>query len=356
MKKEMLIVSKDQFGYLVDSYKYCEQLSSEYNITYICFDRNLPKIENSDVNVVYIEFKKGMIYRFLFLVLEVNKILSTINFDVIFCIYFRLCFLLPLIRGKRKFLLDIRTGSVSSSKIKRIISNLELKFNTLFFSNITVISEGVAKKLKIKKYEVLPLGADYNIDVHKQYKPFNRVDLLYVGTLTNRRIHETIIAYANILNNKRVDILGKYTIIGDGAENDVSKIKDAITRYSLEEKVKLIGRVPHNKLSKFFNENTIGVSYVPITDYYTNQPPTKTYEYLMNGLACIATATVENIKIINSDNGVICNDSIEGFEQALEWMCINIDSFNRFKVAYTIQEYSWENIVHKRLKNILNKI
>ena len=356
MKKKLVIVSKEQFGYQIDSYKYCEQLNGEFDITYICFDRNLSKIVNDKINVIYIQFKRGLLYRFLYFVLKVNEILNATNYDVVFCIYFRFCFLLPLVKGNQKFLLDIRTGSVSPSRLKRFISNIELRVNALFFNNITVISEGVAKKLKLSRFEVLPLGADSNLEVNKQVINFNRVELLYVGTLTNRRIHETVIAYGNILNSKHLDILGDYTIIGYGNEEDVNKIKDEIIRYGLERKVHLIGRIPHDELPKFFKSNTVGVSYVPVTDYYTHQPPTKTYEYLMNGLACIATDTAENKKLINKNNGILCEDSINGFEKALEWMCENVNSFNRFKVANTIQEYSWEKIVHKRLKSILLKV
>jgi len=42
--------------------------------------------------------------------------------------------------------------------------------------------------------------------------------------------------------------------------------------------------------------------------YYDCQPATKTFEYILSGMVCIATSTYENKKLINNINGVLCND------------------------------------------------
>lgn len=44
--------------------------------------------------------------------------------------------------------------------------------------------------------------------------------------------------------------------------------------------------------------------YVPITDYYEYQPPTKTFEYVLSGLLCLATATSSNKEVITEEKVV----------------------------------------------------
>lgn len=356
MKKKLLILSKDQFGYHIDTFKYCEHLKDDFEITYICLDRGLDRVVDEKIKVRYITFKHGTMYRFWYFIWNVIKIIKKEKFDVIFCVYFRFCFLLPIFSNKRKIILDIRTGSVSNSKAKRFISDMELKLSTLFFKNITIISDGLAKKLKLQNYIVLPLGAD-QFDIDNIESPnISEVKLLYVGTLTNRRVYDTVVGYSNYIEKNGYDSIGNYTIIGSGTESETNKIESIIHERGLEGKVKLLGRIPYKNLDKYFNENTVGVSYIPITDYYTHQPPTKTFEYLMSGLVCIATETIENKKVINEGNGVLCTDCPDGFENAIGVVVSKMKEYDRYKIIESVEDNSWYNISGKILKPILNKI
>jgi nucleoside-diphosphate-sugar epimerase len=67
------------------------------------------------------------------------------------------------------------------------------------------------------------------------------------------------------------------------------------------------GRVEHI----YFDIHNIGVSYIPMLKCFDNQPPTKTFEYLLSGMPVIATATNANKDIINDVNGVLINDNSE---------------------------------------------
>ena len=69
--------------------------------------------------------------------------------------------------------------------------------------------------------------------------------------------------------------------------------------HELSDIVSCIGRVPHHDLKKYFDEANVGVSFVPLLAHYQYQPPTKTFEYLMSGLYCIATSTIANKEIIS---------------------------------------------------------
>jgi len=118
--------------------------------------------------------------------------------------------------------------------------------------------------------------------------------------------------------------------------------------------VKFAGLVPYNHLSEYVTKSNIGVSFVPITKYFDVQPPSKTIEYLLSGLPVIATATKENKKIINSNNGILIDDTISDFAEAL---CIMEKSeFDNQQIRESMLDHKWRNIVNTKLIPLINKI
>src|SRR5699024_2778090 len=148
-------------------------------------------------------------------------------------------------------------------------------------------------------------------------KDFSTLNLLYVGTLNNRNITQTIEGLSIFLkNNPKVKNITTYDIVGDGDE--YSQLMALVDKLSLNHIVKFHGRVPHFKLKMFFDRCNVGISYIPITEYYNYQPPTKTFEYILSGIPCIATQTFENQSLVVADNGILCEDTPVGFSKALK--------------------------------------
>ena len=54
--KKILFIDNQQFGYLTDSYKYCEILKDRYEITYLCFDKGFEKQTVEGVRVKYVSY------------------------------------------------------------------------------------------------------------------------------------------------------------------------------------------------------------------------------------------------------------------------------------------------------------
>lgn len=354
--KRLVIISKDQFGYLTDTYKYCQHLRDNYDITYVCFDMGLEKIDMDKVNIKYFTFnnKISSIKNFYNFCIYLLQFLKKENFNFIFCVYFRFCFLIPLFIKNNNIWLDIRTTCISNSFFRRLVSNSELIFNSLFFKNISVISDGVANQLKLKKYKLLPLGADSLPKKNLLNSNYNKVKLLYIGTFEYREIWKTIIAYTKV-KSKFPTIVDDYIIIGSGSAKEMEKIKKSIDQFDVGDNVKLMGWVEHSKLFSYLDDATVGVSFIPITNYFNYQPPTKTFEYLMNGLVCIGTNTYENRKIINDSNGVLCQDTVVDFEKAIEKICYNISNFSKKQIITSMQDkHSWRSI-SKKFSEIIEK-
>ncbi len=252
MKEKVLIISKNQFGYLTDVYKWCEYLRMHYDISVICFNQGFPKISMEDVVVSYHTSKLPKIIRGAFFLL-ISIIRSFFHKGKILVVYFDKCEIIQKVCRSKKIHLDIRTVSVSTDKKVREKSDLKLINASKYFTSISVISEGLKYKLGLSDdVYVLPLGADVISNTAKKYDSLN---LLYVGTFNQRNIEETITGIS-VFVNKNPHIKIKYDIVGDGNHNESALLLSYINKYGLNDIVELHGRVPYTSLLTYFNQES----------------------------------------------------------------------------------------------------
>jgi len=252
-------------------------------------------------------------------------------------------------------ILDFRTGSVSGSRRKRTLTNGLMRFEALFFKRITIISESLTTKLKLnpRKVFILPLGANI---LSSKNKTFYSIKLFYIGTLEGRRIHETVLGLKLFIeSNHSANLKVSYDIVGNGSAEDINKLKKTIEITGLQKVVIFHGKKLHSELQHCFDYCNIGVSYIPITDYYDCQPPTKTFEYVNAGMVCIATETQENKKLITTENGLLCRDNPESFCKALTIVSRNLADWDSKLIRSTLSQYNWINISESLKKYILNQ-
>jgi len=354
MKNNLLIINSIQFGYHIDTYYYCKYLSDKYFITYLCWDHSLPKIDLPRVKVIYVNRRGNMVTRSLRFLRYAFKEFRH-DPTIVFIKYFKIVSLaLRLLKPTYNYVLDIRTGSVHKNRIIRKLHDARLKFEIRFYKNVTVISESLAQKLDISdRAHILPLGADV---ISNKNKTFKELNLLYVGTLHSRNIDITIHGFKKFYDEFKNQILITYTIIGSGLDNEEISLRNIVDKYDISKIVKITGQIPHNQLTPFFESSNIGISYVPLTDYYDVQPVTKTYEYLLSGMPVVATNTSENRKVINQGNGVLIGDTAEDFYTGLKTILKNRLFFDSVKIRNNSMEYTWYNIVDKNLKIYLDQV
>jgi len=352
MNKKLLFVNQSQFGYHIDFFKYCKYLKDDFEITYLCWDYFKPKIEEKNINVLYVP-RTGTIVRrnFNFLKAVFREIKNQKN-QSIFVNYFRACFFIPLFyKNTYHVHLHIVSGSVSRNTFSRFIYNSILCIESHFFNSVSVISEGLKKLLKISKRSyILPLGAD---PVHIIKKRSNCLQMIYIGTLSNRHIEDTITGLGLFVSKFR-NINIRYIIIGEGWGNETEILRNRIREYGLESIVELKGYIPHEYLNKYLGEADIGVSYIPVTPYYEYQPATKTFEYLMAGIPVIATGTFENKKVINGINGFVIDDNPGSFASGIENIYNRLSSYKPEMIRNSVAGYCWETIILQLKKDILN--
>lgn len=352
-RKKLVILIQRQFGGHVGTYFYCKYLLNRFDITVICWDYSLEKQVVEGIDVVYVSREGNIISRNIRYISSVYRWLKNNSCDICFITYFRGCSILKVLLPGMKFVFDIRTASVNKKIYIRTIYNKFMIFESLFFRHVTVISESLAVKLKIsKKAHILPLGSE---SISKSHKQYDALRLLYVGTLHARDIDTSLIAFSKFYHDNKNMIAMEYTIIGDGPEGEVEQLRDIVKNNLLSDVVRIEGSIPFTELKPYFDTHNVGISFVPLTDYFDFQPVTKTFDYLLSGLSVIATATSENKKVITELNGVLIDDTQDDFYKGLEVIWKNRELFDSEQIVSMSVQYNWSDIVNK-LGDYLTKV
>lgn len=349
---KILFVCKSQFGYHLDTWYHCKYLSLSDEVSTICFDYGKEKRFISNVNVSYVSRVGNSLTRMYRFIRVAANIIGANRFDVVFLKYFSGCTLLRILYPKVKFVFDIRTADVSGHYLKRSIKDALMKLESYFFPNISIISNSLRLQLGYSESTfILPLGAELNVLSRVRC---DRLNLLYVGTLSGRDLEKTLFGIRLYLDENPTSQIS-YTIVGDGWSDERAKLEELADTLDISHVVQFCGFIHHNDMKELLTESNVGVSFVPMRAYFENQPVTKTYEYLLCGLPVIATATFENSRVINEGNGVLIKDNANDFAKALRDIQMKIQSNSLAVNPYDYEVYSWQAIVG-RLRVYLSSI
>jgi glycosyltransferase involved in cell wall biosynthesis len=349
----VILASPDQYGYFTIYYNYAKYLSREFNVIYICFDQGEIKFKESEkIKVVYVELAGNKILRILKYYNAIVRIFKSNTSSKLILKYYFFSSLLNLFLPRKNLILDIRTGYTSLVRFKTFFFNSIIRIEAFPFKRIITLSESLREKLKlqIKKTIIIPLGAD---QIVSQPKIFDKLVLLYIGTLTSRNIGQTIEGLAQFIKNEGKNMEIEYYIVGGGKPLEVKELNDTINNNDLQNTVHYVGQVYGEKLKWFFLNCNIGVSYIPMIRDYDCQPATKTIEYLMAGMPVLATNTYENKVTVNENNGVLIKDTSEDFCIGLSTIYNKRNSFKSSEIRKSVESLTWENIINTNLKPYL---
>ncbi len=349
----LLIIGRAQFGYLTDSYKWCENLNGRFEITYLCYDYGHERMEIPGVRVIYISRKGAKTRRAIRFLRAAIWHIARMNCPTI-VIHFPLCGILPQIFPWKRIGLDIRTLSVHDDPATRASDNRKIRHDCAKYSVVSAISPQVIQHLDRDGIYELPLGADTISHASKTYN--DSIRILYVGTFTRRHIDQLLDGVLQFAK-KHPDIPLTMDLIGFSDENAsmeiiMKKLSDPI----LSRIVTYHGRIRYTSLKPFFERANVGISFVPITEYFDPQPPTKTFEYALSGLYVIATGTTANKQIITPDNGIVIDDTPDGVVQGLEHYCAIRDRLDERNIRESLKEHTWANICKRYLTPVIDSL
>jgi glycosyltransferase involved in cell wall biosynthesis len=317
--------------------------NSLFEIHIFCFDQGLKKIEAEDAIVHYFPLYKNRLKSYMIFFLKSRSTIVKEKFDLIFHINSNFSLLFRLLNILQPMVLDIRTGDLSSDPLKLWFKNNLIRFNSIFYSHISVISDSLAKKLKLKpdKTTILPLGAEHQ---NFEKKEFSSIKMLYIGSLDNRNIAETIHGFS-IYKKAHLLVDISYDIVGFGNKGTEELIKNAIVVNEMGNYIKFHGRKTYAEVGHFLNSCNVGVVYVPQTNYYDCQPTTKLFESLLSGMPVIATETLENKNVFQPGCGALCKANPSSFSFAINYIVNNKHSFNSEEIKSRYSSFDWQSIV-----------
>ncbi|WP_215191793.1 hypothetical protein [Exiguobacterium sp. s7] len=377
-KTDVLFISPTQFGYATDLYNYVKYLNckKDINVKVICKYQHKKLIELPTNVISAYQFKgNNIITKFINYILFVLYILYyslTYRPSKIFISYMMGFKPIVILLKKIGFYVigDVRSVPIIDDYYTYNKKKDTIKKNLEICDEITTISNDVAKELKLQKFKIIPLGGDYRRDKkNKNTNYYDQVELsiLYLGTLENRSIENFIRGFEKFQyeldDSERSKVV--FNIVGKYEDDDkqliFNKFIESLNKKNIH--INYHGAKYTDQLDYFFENNQVGVSFIPQLDYYDLQPPTKTYEYLTNSLYCIATNTSSNREILNGLSeelySIIKNyQDIVEIKQILKKIYldrkkIKYNHLNNHNLKIVPKKYHWEHVVSDCLVPII---
>lgn len=350
--KKVLFVNPGHFGSITDTYFYCQNLKDLFEVSYFGVFEEKNSIDSTGINIVHLNLPYNPILKKILFIWKLYKLTKKTKYDFIFINYFLGSSIIAFF-SKTKTNIDIRTSTISKNKLSTLILNFILSIEVRFFSKISCISSSLSIYLNLPQHtHILPLGAP---ELPLINKDFSIMKILYVGTFKERSIVNTVHAFSKFISNYDNKKIATYSIIGFGSDEETRSIQEAITLEGMQENIFFKGKVRYPELFTYLNEHNVGLSYIPIRKCFENQPPTKTFEYLLSGMIVLATGTKENTKVINEKNGFIIGDSVDSLTEGFKIIYEKRHLFSSTDIQNCSKMYSWEFIVKNNLYEYINK-
>jgi glycosyltransferase involved in cell wall biosynthesis len=320
----------------------------KYEVHFFCFDQGLPKISLNNVIIHYQILNSRKALSFLKYFWNLKLLLNQKKFDLIFHVDSKFTLIIRMLNPFQPMILDIRSGDLSLNKYRLRLKNSQIYIATKFYKGASVISESLRDFLGMSEIKtvIIPLGGEKQLTALKFFDKFH---LLYIGSIDNRNIHETVQGLSIYLNKEGSIKDVTYDIIGFGKNDALTLLDKAIEDTGLRGVVHYHGRKTRDELFPFFEKCNVGIAYVPKTKAYDCQPVTKLFECVLAGMPVIATDTLENKHSLMNGCGEFCSDNPTSFAIALERLIKSSPGFDSEKIKSNYYRSEWKNIV----KNIL---
>jgi len=371
-KKRILIVGTMQLPHRI-LFDKCRYLWHTYDITIISPDTGKEKLIDIHIKAIFlnkakestriyhiIHYKKFKNFlRFLELIKFTRDHLQNNPYDLVLIWSHSKAFMFKLFcKNHGKYAMMIFTQGVSDNYLKNLYHDYWVRFNALFFDTILLYTERDREYFKIPKQKAHIMGLGINAIAYRE-RSFDSMNLIYLGTLSNRYVHDTVKGFAEFYSEYGDSISVNYLIIGTGNPQDTEQLINSIENAGKNVPVRYLGGLDDNELVDVFNKSNIGVNYLKVTSYFTHNISTKTYEYLLSGMPVISVKLNSLIGVIDDSNGCFIEDTSKGFKDGLIRMTNNMKRFQSSVVAKSGEHGSAKSIVEKNwipaLESILDK-
>jgi glycosyltransferase involved in cell wall biosynthesis len=267
-------------------------------------------------------------------------------------------FLFPLIFKKKLFFIQLGAVAINKSKLKREGLNFICRFNLLFYNYVGLNLHSKPSQLLIKTHKI-NIRKIIEIDVGMpdygfSNKIFDNLRMVYLGSLNKREVNKTIEGIAIFLK-KHPEVNLMYYIIGKGSFEEVERINFAIKKNCLINKVLYLGFKTVEEVKIIYKECNVGVAFIPVNSFFQNNS-TKTIEYLLSGMAVIATNNSVRATMIDDESGILCEDNPHDFAEGLWKLYCNFPQYNSSQIRKKYMQYSISETMKKKYFPQINKL
>lgn len=276
--------------------------------------------------------------------------------DVVLIHTSRFAFLYPIIAPKHNYILQLYTTTVSTSKLKNWFWDTWRRLIMLPYKRYLIGTPEMVELFKISKKKKSYVSLWGMRPISNKTKDFTSIKLLYIGVMgPSRRIDDTLRGLRMFLDNNPYAKIS-YDVIGKVTPEDKKMMEDIILELKLEKFVTFHGYLSDAEIVQYFDECNVGVSYVPVTPYYTSVSVTKTMEYLLSGIPVIGTKTNWHLGEINETNGVLIDDTAKSFAEGLEVIHEKLSKFDSQKIKKSAEKWDLSYNIKYDLVPLLKNI
>ena len=297
---------------------------------------------------------KGAFYELTFTFKAINKT-KKLNADLIVIHSNRMDIFYPILCDKNKLVMMTFTPAVNPSKYKRAFWDLYKRLGFTGYKRFLIATKSMIDAFHLQKKKTYIIRWGMN-PISFKSKNFDRIRMLYLGTLTGRDIHKTIFGLKEYLaTNPEVEV-ERYDIIGTGRKEYITLIEDAMNETGLSNIIHIHGYLNDIDIIPFFDKANVGVAFSPKTEYYSNNILTKLYEYLLSGIPTITIPTPDNKRVINEINGVLIEDNEHSFNDGLHLIAQRFTKYSSAEIMKTVEKESIQYQVKYNIVPTFNNI
>lgn len=244
-----------------------------------------------------------------------------------------------------RIIFDVRTWPLKTWLIKKINYFLITLWSLTAHKTI-IISKNLLKNfffLKKDSIEEVALWFEKedikNIDFDLEYREHRKY--IYIWSIYPRRnIWELLKIFQIYLNDFPNDTL---TILWWWDNNYLADLKEKYKSLNIV----FLPEVSYSDVKAIIDKCDYWIAYIPQSDYFIDQPPLKTIEYLWRWLPTIGTNTNWNKQFITSENWMIFDESIDSF---VKWLLLFRRTFYKYRketIQKSVDQFSWSQIYKK---------
>lgn len=239
-------------------------------------------------------------------------------------------------------------------KLRKKLYEITLKQADIVFPISKYLSDKIRNEYLIPEKKILIVSecaSNTFLNYSKSFKRDNKNNIkkiIYSGFIGKERNIEFIIDSMPIILNKhpntQLDLLGWADI-----KYDIINLKEYIKKYNLTNYIKIIDKVPYNKVPNILSQYYIGVSPIPPIDIFLVSTPTKCIEYLSLGIPVVANEEIYDQKTLleSSNGGILTKYNVNDFALGIIVLLENEELHNKCSVNgynWIVQNRSFKNV------------